>query len=230
MSVPPFSPWPTVLCPAPLRARSARACPPHSPHSCPSGSPFFLSLAHRPLPRSAPHTLRSTPESGCSTSSCPTGADNWGTDTGYWKCFTGWFIYNCYQNFQVGNSQCAGCKSDRYGSNCNSCNCGSGGTCRSGIASDGYCKCTAGFTGSGCTNGQFKSGCVCNQCTGDYVKSGTKCLGPCPGGDCGTGGTCVVSGSTYDCSCSTGWAETADGICSVCAAGYYLKLGSSTYD
>jgi hypothetical protein len=122
------------------------------------------------------------------------------SQSGSWKCSpccSGWFKAQCGIDYQVGTSTCATCAANRYGSSCTMCPCGVGGTCKSGIEGNGECTCTKGYTGTTCTD-----------CAAQYVKSGSQCIGPCPGGDCGIGGSCTDLAGTTSCNCDAGWKGT----------------------
>eukprot|EP00947_MAST-08B_sp_MAST-8B-sp1_P004035 g4035.t1 len=149
--------------------------------------------------------------------------NDWRGWSGY-ECVPGWHKYGCSRSFNVGTSTCAGCQPDRYGPNCDQCNCGFG-SCNSGLAGNGQCKCDTGYTGTNCVNNQHRANCMCADCTTGYVKGGSgQCFGPCPGTNCGPGGTCGYSaGSTNDvvCSCNTGWTKDVTGACTVCQANHH---------
>jgi hypothetical protein len=121
--------------------------------------------------------------------------------TNYFFCST----WKCGKDYNVGTSTCASCAANRYGSSCTPCSCGVSGTCNSGMAGDGACTCKTGYTGSDC-----------GTCAAQYVKSGSTCLGPCPGGDCGSGGSCTVLSGTLSCACDAGWKGTAPKCVCVC--------------
>ena len=124
-----------------------------------------------------------------------------------WKggCTFGTNRYKCGKDYAVGTSTCASCAANRYGPSCTVCSCGVGGTCSSGIQGSGACTCKTGYGGSGC-----------NTCASQYVKSGSTCIGPCPGGDCGSGGSCAVLSGTLSCTCDAGWKGTAPMCVCVC--------------
>ena len=145
------------------------------------------------------------------------------------SCFWPYSKYKCRKTYNVGSSICASCAPDHYGTTCISCNCGPGGVCTDGITGDGTCACHPGYTGSSCASGESRSDCYCDQCTSNYVSDGSLCVGPCPDGDCGVGGVCLLSkDGTPKCQCSDGWSEGAGGGCSVCTPGYYLETRSNT--
>jgi hypothetical protein len=133
---------------------------------------------------------------------------------------------DCYDDATRGRwtgENCTTCKPGYYGAQCQSSCLGLGcgvcsghGTCDDGRSGDGNCTCVLteveGYWGTD----------DCGDCAAGYY--GPACGFRCPlnSSTCGGHGRCDggIAG-TGRCLCNEGWAVDSDGVCTLCASGYY---------